>query len=274
MVLPGEPHRTFTGARYRRRVSQPDETGGLLDRFAGEAGEVMPLAALWAHGSLALGDYQPGRSDLDLIALVETVPAPAQQDQLQRVHQALHDQVPLAQKLHCTYVARAEWAETSRDHLTWAHGEMFARPVSPVSRRELHLGGLCLFGPAPATVVPPVTDQELADSIRADLRGNWYPATERTDVWLQDIWVDVGLTTFARATVTLRDGRLITKREALDVLTSLGAPAGLVKDICQRRYENPPPITESWRAERAEQARAFFRRGIRQLLALDDEADR
>jgi hypothetical protein len=255
-------------------VSQPDETGRLLDRFAAEASAAVPLTALWAHGSLALGDYQPGRSDLDLIALVEAAPAPAQQEDLQRVHQALHDQVPLAQKLHCTYVARAEWADTSQDHLTWAHGELFARPVSPVSRRELHLGGLVLHGPAPATVVPPVTDQELADYIRADLRGNWYPATERADHWRQDIWVDVGLLTFARATVTLRDGRLVTKREALGVLARLGAPAGLVQDIYQRRYEDPPPITETWRAERGEQARTFFRQGIRQLLALADEADR
>jgi len=248
-------------------VSQPDATGLLLDRFAAEAGGVVPLAALWAHGSLALGDYQPGRSDLDLIALVEAAPAGAHQRDLQRVHQALHDQVPLAQKLHCTYVARADWADTGRDHLTWAHGELFARPVTPVSRRELHLGGLVLRGPAPATVVPPVTDAELANFIRADLRDNWYPDTERADLWLRDIWVDVGLLTFARATVTLRDGRLITKREALEVLPGLGAPDGLVRDIYRRRYENPPPISEPWRAERGEQARTCLREGIRQLLA-------
>jgi hypothetical protein len=257
-------------------VTPPDETGQLLDRFAAEAGAVVPLAALWAHGSLALGDYQPGRSDLDLIALIETTPTPAQQDDLRRVHEALHAQLPLplAQKLHCTYVARAEWADTSRDHLTWAHGELFARPVSPVSRRELLLGGLVLLGSAPATVVPPVTDEELAGFICGDLRDNWYPHTRQADLWLQDIWVDIGLTTFARATVTLRDGRLISKREALDVLTVLGAPDGLVRDMYQRRYENPPPISETWRAERGRQASTFFREGIRQLLALGGDADR
>ena len=230
----------------------------------------MPLSALWAHGSLALGDYQPGRSDLDLVALTEAAPTAAQRQDLLRVHQALHDQVPLAEKLHCSYVARGELDGPGRDHLTWAHGELFTRPVSPVSRRELHLGGLALLGPAPASVVPPVTDQELADYIRGDLRDNWYPHTGEADLWLRDIWVDIGLTTFARATVTLRDGRLITKREALEVLTSLGAPAGVVRDIYRRRYENPPPITERWRAERGEQARTYLREAIGQLLALRD----
>jgi hypothetical protein len=255
-------------------VTRPDETGPLLDRFAAEAGRAVPLTALWAHGSLALGDYQPGRSDLDLIALLETAPTPAEQDDLRRVHEALHGQVPMAEKLHCTYVARADWSGTGRDHLTWAHGELFARPVTPVSRRELHLGGLVLRGPGPATVVPPVTDQELTDFIRADLRDNWYPETERADVWLRDIWVDVGLLTFARATVTLTDGRLITKREALGVLAALGAPDGLVQDIYQRRYENPPPVSDAWRAERGQQASTFLRAGIERVLALAGDADR
>ncbi len=255
-------------------MTRPDETGPLLDRFAAGADGAVPLTALWAHGSLALGDYQPGRSDLDLIALLETAATPAQQDDLRRVHEALHDQVPLAQKLHCTYVARADWADTGREHLTWAHGELFARPVTPVSRRELHLGGLVLLGPAPASVVPPVTDQELAGFIRADLRDYWYPHTGQADLWVRDIWVDVGLLTFARATVTLKDGRLITKREALGVLAALGAPDGLVRDIYQRRYENPPPISDTWRAERGKQARTFFREGIERVLALAGDADR
>jgi hypothetical protein len=75
-----------------------------------------------------------------------------------------------------------------------------------------------------------------------------------------------GLLTFARASVTLREGRLITKREALGVLPGLGAPPAVVRDIRQRRYENPPPASERWRAERGYQARTFLRAAISQLL--------
>jgi hypothetical protein len=249
-------------------VPLADEVVPLLDRFTGDASGAVPLAALWAHGSLALGDYQPGRSDLDLIALTETTLTSVQQQGLRRLHEALHGQEPLAEKLHCSYVARSELGDTGRGHLTWAHGELFERAVSPVTRRELHKGGLALLGPVPTTVVPPVTDTELADYIRGDLRDNWYPNTAVPDLWLQDIWVDQGLMIFARATVTLREGRLITKREALAVLASLGAPAGLVRDIYQRRYENPEPVSERWRAERGRQASAFLREGIRRVLAL------
>jgi hypothetical protein len=249
-------------------VSLPEVVRPLLDRFAANADAVLPLTALWAHGSLALGDYQPGRSDLDLVALIGTAPDGTQEQDLRRAHQALHSQVPLAEKLHCSYVVASELGDAGRSHLTWAHGELFERAVSPVTRRELRQGGLSLRGPAPAAVVPPVTDGELADYVRGDMRGYWYPKTAVPGLWLQDIWVDLGLLTFARATVTLREGRLITKREALDVLAGLGAPAAVLSDIFERRYADPAPSTESWRAERGEQARCYLREAIRQFLAL------
>jgi hypothetical protein len=238
----------------------------LLDRFMADLNGAVPLVALWAHGSLALGDFQPGRSDLDLVALTGATLTSGQEQDLRLVHEALHSQEPMAEKLHCTYVVRSELGDTGRSHPTWAHGEFFSRPVSPVSRRELCLGDLCLLGPAPSGLVPPVTDEELAGYIRSNLRDYWYPRTAMPDLWLRDIWVDVGLLTFARATVTLRSGRLITKREALEVLARLGAPADVIQDIYQRRYHSPQPISESWRAERGHQARTYLSAGIRQVL--------
>jgi len=180
--------------------------------------------------------------------------------------------VPLAGKLHCAYVAHAELADTGRGHVTWAHGELFDRPVSPVTRRELLQGGLCLVGPGPADLVPAVTDSELADYIRGDLRDYWHPSTSRAELWLRDIWVDLGMLTLARATVTLADGRLITKREALRVLASDGAPADVVRDIYQRRYETEQPMSQQWRDRRGLLARTYVRARIERLLGPLDEA--
>lgn len=240
----------------------------LLDRFVADAGRVVPLVAVWAHGSLALGDFQPARSDLDLVAVVGERLSDGHKSGLQRVHEALIADVPLAAGLHCAYPAHGELAGPGQAHPTWAHREMFDRIVSPVARRELAQGGLSLHGPAPAGLIPPVSDQELASYIRADLRDFWYPHTERHELWLRDIWVDLGLLTLARASVTLRDGRLISKREALDVLGGLDAPADVVRDIFRRRYEDGQPLTEEWRARRGYLARTFVRTGIERVLAL------
>lgn len=245
---------------------------GLLRRFAGDAGQVLPLTALWAHGSLASGDFVPGRSDLDLVALVPAPVTAAQRLGLQRIHERLIGEEPLAAELHCTYIAAGDQHDPGRDHVTWAHQELFERPVSPVSRRELLQGGVRLLGPAPETVIPAITDAELAAYIRGDLRDYWYPHTGKPDLWQADIWVDLGMLTLARAGVTLREGRLITKREALDVLAGLGAPAEVVADIRGRRYGSPSDAPDAtagapgWLARRGELARIFVRTGIDKTL--------
>lgn len=245
-----------------------DDAGRLLARFAADLGEVLPLVALWAHGSLATGDFVPGRSDLDLVAFIAAAVTGSQRLGLQRLHETLIRQEPLAAGLHCAYMVSGDQADVSRDHPTWAHGELYDRVVSPVSRRELLQGGLCLLGPTPGTVIPAVADSELASYVRADLRGYWYPKTDLPELWRSDIWVDLGMITLARAATTLRDGRLITKKEALDVLASLGAPDDLLSDIRTRRYGTAPLSSDEWLATRGSLARTFIRRGIEETLRL------
>lgn len=91
----------------------------------------------------------------------------------------------------------------------------------------------------------------------------------RAELWSQDVWVDLGLITFARATVTLREGRLITKRQALDELPALGAPGEVVEDITERRYGNRarPAVTGEWTARRAELTRGYLGPAIDTLVA-------
>ena len=247
-------------------LSVSDDVTRLLGRFAADIRGALPLVALWAHGSLAFGDFVPGRSDLDLVALTGAPVTGAQRTELHGLHETLIADEPLAAGLHCAYVVSGEQADPSRTHLTWAHGELFDRPVSQVTRRELGDGGACLFGPAPETVIPAVTDTELAAYVRADLRDYWYPRTSRADLWLRDIWVDLGILTLARAHVTLREGRLITKREALDVASAMGAPAEVVGDICDRRYRTARPLSAQQRARRGELASTYIRAGIDRTL--------
>jgi hypothetical protein len=244
-----------------------EATGRLLGRFVSAVQPVLPLVSVWAHGSLAGGDYQPGRSDLDLIAILGRPCTAAEEQQLGEVHESLGSAVALASKLHCSYCAAGELDDPAHLHLTWAHEEFMHRRVTPVTRRELHDFGLVLYGEAPAALLPPVTGEQLAEFVVQDLAGFWLPSLDHPERWDRDIWVDLGLLTLARATVTLRDGKLITKAEALCVLTELGAPAEVVDDIRQRRYGNPVPASQQWIARRAELTCTFLRPAIQQLVA-------
>ncbi|AUG75037.1 nucleotidyltransferase [Kitasatospora sp. MMS16-BH015] len=242
----------------------------VLERFVSEVRQVVPTVAVWAHGSLALGDFQPGRSDLDLVAVVEAVPDEEQRGRLADLHRRLSAEEPAAARLHCSYLAGTALAEVEADHVTWAHAMILERPVTPVTRRELLEGGRTLYGPPPVGLLPPLLPGQLEEFIRRDLREFWLPATGKPRLWLRDIWVDLGLLVLARATATLRDGRLITKAEALTELLALGAPPHVVRDIHDRRYGTPKPTHRFQRVRRAMQARAFLRRSIERMPAPQD----
>ncbi|MFJ8045427.1 nucleotidyltransferase domain-containing protein [Kitasatospora sp. NPDC096147] len=243
-------------------------TDPMLRSFVDRVRRAVPTVAVWAHGSLALGDFQPGRSDLDLIAVLAEAPSAETRERLVGLHRRLRAEEPTAEKLHCSYLARDALAEAGADHLTWAHGGMLKRPVTPVSRRELLDGGLTFHGPAPVELLPPLLPGQLASFIRQDLAEFWLPATRRPLLWLRDVWVDFGPVVLARATVTLREDRLITKGEALTELLAMGAPADLVQGIRDRRYAAPAPVNPLRRVRRGLRTRAFVRHGIERALAL------
>ncbi|MFG2812320.1 nucleotidyltransferase [Streptomyces sp. NPDC048410] len=238
-------------------------TEALLARFLDDLTPFRPLA-VWAHGSLGGGDYQEGRSDLDLIAVLPGPLIPAAVRRLIVLHQRLRAE-PLAGKLHCSYLTPRTAADPARSHMTWAHDEVRRRPVTPVTRRELYEFGRVLHGVPPATYLPPVPDRELRDFVVADQRDQWRPAVDMERLWTQDIWVDLGLLTFARATVTLREGRLISKRQALAELPALGAPSEVVEDVTRRRYgeQGPGPSPD----RRARLTRAYLGPAIDALVA-------
>ncbi|MGW5634609.1 nucleotidyltransferase domain-containing protein [Streptomyces sp. NPDC003832] len=232
------------------------ETEELLDRFV-RALTALDPQAVWAHGSLAGGDYQEGRSDLDLIAVLPAPMTPGVVWKLALLHARLRSE-PLAAQLHCTYLTPDTADDAGRSHLTWAHQQLFRRPVTPVTRRELHAFGRVLHGRGPAGLLPTVPDRELSAFVVRDQREFWRPAVDRAGLWTRDVWVDLGMITLARATVTVREGRLISKREALDLLPGLGAPVEVVDDIRRRRYGDPAPPTEEWTARRARLTRDYL----------------
>ncbi|MFF5478631.1 nucleotidyltransferase [Streptomyces sp. NPDC012935] len=245
-------------------------TDALLDRFLAELTTTLAPAAplaVWAHGSLAGGDYQEGRSDLDLIAVVDGPLTPRTIWQVAKVHARLRSE-PLARLLHCTYLTPGTADDADRRHLTWAHEQLFKRTVTPVTRRELQTFGRVLHGRAPAGLLPPVADRELGEFVVRDQRDFWRAAVDNASLWTRDVWVDLGVITYARASVTLRDGRLISKREALDLLPGLGAPVELVEDIRRRRYDGSVPATPTgeWATHRAGLTRSYLGPAIDELV--------
>lgn len=109
-----------------------EATGQLLGRFVSAVQPVLPLVSVWAHGSLAGGDYQPGRSDLDLVAILGRPCTAAEEQQLAEMHESLGSNSALASKLHCSYCAAV--IRTCRQH-AWPGPHCPAGAPDCVNRR-------------------------------------------------------------------------------------------------------------------------------------------
>jgi hypothetical protein len=229
--------------------------------FAAAVREVARVTAFYAGGSIGSGDYHPRISDLDLVAVLAEPLTRTRRTRLKELHAGFD-----APKLHCAYVPATEIADLDRKHVTWAHEELFRRPLSGIARAELHRFGVIVYGPEPAALIPPVSDETLAEAARTELRGYWLRALRHPDRWRTDLHVDLGLTTVSRADATIAQGRLITKREAIDRLPTLGVPPDLTNEIRRRRAGDRIPLTDAELTTRAVLVRAIMRRELTRLL--------
>jgi hypothetical protein len=233
----------------------------VVPRFAAAIREVAGVTAFYAGGSIGSGDYRPGISDLDLVAVLGAPLPRARRERLRQLHRTVG-----AAKLHCAYVPLPEISDVSVKHVNWAHERMFRRPLSGISRAELHQFGVTVYGPPPAAVVPAVSREALSEAARVELRGYWTGAVRRARVWRTDLHVDLGLTTVSRADVTIAEGRLITKREAIDRLPALGVPAELADEIRRRRAGERVVLAEAQTRARAVLVRRIMREQLGRLL--------
>jgi Nucleotidyltransferase domain len=248
----------------------PDDVAALLRAFTAAVPRVACVVGLYAAGSLTTGTYEPATSDLDLVAVLRRPLSRRDRRALRRLHRSLAREHPGAGRLHCCYVAARELGDPRRPHWTWAHSTLYRRPLTAFARAELHPtdvhpGGLVLHGPAPETFFGPVPSDVLRDAARDELGGYWTRAVRRPRRWRSDALVDLALLTVARAEITAREGRLVTKPEALRRLPALGVPPDLVEAVARRRRGSGPTLSRRGRRRQGRVARRLVARGIREL---------
>ncbi len=139
---------------------------------------------------------------------------------------------------------------------------MVDRILSGITRVELVREGYAVVGRPPVGVLPSVSDDEVREAARAELRGYWAWASRRPLMWLSPVIADLGLTSMARGRHALETGQLLTKSTAIE---RSAAPPWLVDQLrARRRGEavSSPRIRTGWIAWRdARRTVAAARRG-------------
>lgn len=199
-----------------------------LTRSLGELGWVTDVLV---GGSLAMGDYVAGVSDLDLLAVTDGPVDARREHALVAIHRELDRAAPV--QAGCTYVDGRRIADAALRHPVWTHGQLVRRPLSQLARAELARHGFATLGRPPSALFPAPTDDEVRAAARAEVtHGYWAWAVRRPWVWLDPVVADLGLTTMARARYTVETGSLLTKTAAIE---RVEAPAWLVDRLRARR---------------------------------------
>jgi hypothetical protein len=95
--------------------TEPDGVEHLADRLAGDLAAAFgaDLLTLAAHGSWVFGDFCPGRSDLDLLAVLARDPDSADLARLAHLYPAVERDAPQWTDVVCW--AERWWTEGGRD---------------------------------------------------------------------------------------------------------------------------------------------------------------
>ena len=213
---------TFVPPAVRHLADRLDDLGWVTD--------------LLVAGSLAPGDYVPGVSDLDLVAVTEGPVGPARQETLAGLHGELDKEVAHGLDLGCQYVDAGTLADLVALHPTWTHGSLVQRSLSGVTRAELVRYGFAVLGRPPSAVLPEMTDDDVRRAARSELCGYWAGAARRPLWWLSPVIADLGLTSMARGRHALQTGQLLTKTQAIE---QAHVPTWLKDQLRARRQGQP-----------------------------------
>jgi hypothetical protein len=134
------------------------------------------LVGVYLRGSLALGDFIPATSDIDVLAVTERPVSAAEFDALVALHtQLAASSNPYANRMEMAYIDRAALRrfEPGRRHPTLGQGEVLAWTEHHanwiIERWTVREHGATLCGPDPHSLIDPIAPDELRAAVRARL---------------------------------------------------------------------------------------------------------
>ena len=247
MTPPHTPPPTDGGATGTSRGHDEGvDAPGAVEALTARLRPLSFVTDLLVGGSAATGDYRPGISDLDLVALTDRPLDGRLLADVVALHRELDSTTAAGARLGCAYVDAATLTDLHARHPTWTHGTLVERPLSGIVRAELVRQGHAVLGRPPEQVLPPMSDDDVRRAAQDELTGYWSAAARHPWWWLDTSFVDLSLTSMARGRHAMAAGRLLTKTASIDLAH---APAWLRRDIRARRDGQPlrsPRVRGAW----------------------------
>lgn len=209
------------------------------------------FVGMYVHGSLATGDFAPGRSDIDFLVVTDDeLP-----DEMLPALAAMHARITTsglkwAPRLEGSYIPqralrRYDPAHSHHPALRMdgsfdvdGHGSEWV-----IQRHVIREHGIVLAGPPPQTLIDPIQPDDLRRAVRGLLREWWAPQLQNPFRLYSAEYRAYAILTMCRALYTLQYGTVVSKPVAARwAQEALGARwTTLIERALAWQHDAPPP---------------------------------
>ena len=186
---------------------------------------------MYLDGSLAIGDFDPGTSDIDFVVVTDGQLPPQTFVALKTMHEQIAAGASKwAKELEGSYIPQRALRHDRRpgplpyidrgSTLAMVHQES---GYWVIHRHMIREHGVVLVGPPPQTLIDRVQPAELREAVRGILRGWWMPMLLKGPLLQNSFYRCYAVLTMSRMLYTMRHGAVVSKpvaarwaQEALD----------------------------------------------------------
>jgi predicted nucleotidyltransferase len=177
------------------------------------------FVGMYLDGSLAIGDFDPDKSDIDFVVVTNADVASDTFGVLKTMHHRIAAGASKwARELEGSYISKRALRHDRRPaaHPYIDRGSMLAmvQPENgywPIHRHMLREHGVVLAGPLPPTLIEPVPPEDLREAVRGILREWWMPMLTEGPLLQNGFYRCYAVLTMSRMLYTLRHGAIVTK---------------------------------------------------------------
>ncbi|MBZ0299750.1 MAG: DUF4111 domain-containing protein [Anaerolineae bacterium] len=180
------------------------------------------LLGLYLHGSLAAGDFDPQRSDVDFLVVTAGELEAARLPTLAAMHADITDSgLKWADRLEGSYIPQAALRRYDPAHASHpalrVDGSFdvdFHASDWIIQRWVIREHGIALVGPDPHTFIDPVAPEALRGAVRGILREWWLPQVDDPFRLATSEYRAYAILTMCRSLYTLEHGAVVSKPAA------------------------------------------------------------
>jgi len=172
---------------------------------------------LYLGGSLAVGDFNPQRSDIDFVAVTLDDLPPERVAALQAMHIRLWAiAIPWGRRLDGSYVPQHVFRRWTADHppCPFVEGDGFTvtqQGSAVIQRHIIHRYGVAVAGPRPEEILDSVSAEELRGALHEILERWWRPLLDEPAWVRQSEMQPFAILTMCRTLYTLEHGVIASK---------------------------------------------------------------